>query len=88
MCNPSAWVRGEGDSIYTGFLRCIPRVVHWVMSAEFDVSFARGLLCCILFPRSTEQFFACGLLYGCKILEMDAGSGLCIEVNLAQGYLY
>ena len=40
------------------------------------------------FPSLTERSVAYGLLYGCKILEMDAGSGLCIEVNLARGYLY
>ena len=63
-------------------------MVHGVMSAWFDVNFAQGLLCCDLFHRTTERYVACGLLYRYKILEMDAGSGLCIEVNLARGYLY
>ena len=35
----------------------------------------------------TGQSVAYGLLFGCKILEMDAGSDLCIEVGLARGYL-
>ena len=42
-------------------------MVHWVMSAEFDVSFARGLLCCNLFSPLTERSVAYGLLFGCKI---------------------
>ena len=77
MCEPGAWVKVRVINIYTGFLRCFPRMVHWVMSAEFDVSFARGFLCCVLFPRSTERFVACGFLYGSEILEDGCRLGFC-----------
>ena len=60
MYKPSAWVRGEGDNIYTGFLRCIPRVVHWVMSAEFDVSFAQGFC---------AAFFSLGVLSDLSLVD-------------------
>ena len=75
-------------NIYTGFLRCFPRMVHWVMSAEFDVNFARGLLCCNLFYHWLSGLLLMDFYLVVKFAEMDAGSGLCIEVNLARGYLY
>ena len=53
-------MRGEGNNIYTGFLRCIPRVVHWVLSTEFYV---------ILPEDFCASFFSLGVLSDLSLVD-------------------
>ena len=59
--------------------------MHWVVSVEIYVIFARGFYAAFV-SLSLLSDVACGLLFGSKVLE-DAGSGFVHRINLARGYL-